>query len=32
VVSVMDAARGMRGDQGSVTMFPNVSIAGGIFQ
>jgi biopolymer transport protein ExbB len=32
VVSVMDAARGMRSAQGSVTMFPNVSIAGGIFQ
>jgi biopolymer transport protein ExbB len=32
VVSVMDAARGMRTPQGSVTMFPNVSIAGGIIQ
>jgi biopolymer transport protein ExbB len=32
VVSVMDAARGMRTSEGSVTMFPNVSIAGGIIQ
>jgi biopolymer transport protein ExbB/TolQ/biopolymer transport protein ExbD len=32
VVEVMDAARGMRTDQGNVTMFPNVSIAGGIVQ
>jgi biopolymer transport protein ExbD len=30
VVSVMDAARGMKGPQGTVTMFPIVSIAGGI--
>jgi biopolymer transport protein ExbB len=32
VVSVMDAARGVRTPEGSVTMFPNVSIAGGIIQ
>jgi biopolymer transport protein ExbB len=32
VVSVMDAARGIRTAEGSVTMFPNVSIAGGIIQ
>ena len=32
VVSVMDAARGMRTPEGSVTMFPNVSIGGGIVQ
>ena len=32
VVAVMDAARGARTDQGNVTMFPNVSIAGGIVQ
>ncbi len=32
VVSVMDAARGLRTPEGSVTMFPNVSIAGGIIQ
>jgi len=30
VVSVMDAARGYRGKGSNVTMFPNVSIAGGI--
>ncbi|HEX7510168.1 MAG TPA: MotA/TolQ/ExbB proton channel family protein [Chitinivibrionales bacterium] len=32
VVSVMDAARGIRTTEGSVTLFPNVSIAGGIIQ
>ena len=32
VVSVMDAARGIRTPEGNVTMFPNVSIAGGIIQ
>ncbi len=32
VVSVMDAARGTRTSEGNVTMFPNVSIAGGIIQ
>jgi biopolymer transport protein ExbB/TolQ/biopolymer transport protein ExbD len=32
VVAVMDAARGARTDQGNVTLFPNVSIAGGIIQ
>jgi biopolymer transport protein ExbB/TolQ/biopolymer transport protein ExbD len=32
VVSVMDAARGTRTADGNVTMFPNVSIAGGIIQ
>jgi biopolymer transport protein ExbD len=32
VVSVMDAARGIRTADGNVTMFPNVSIAGGIIQ
>jgi len=32
VVSVMDAARGIRTSEGSVTLFPNVSIAGGIIQ
>jgi biopolymer transport protein ExbD len=32
VIAVMDAARGARTDQGNVTMFPNVSIAGGIVQ
>jgi hypothetical protein len=32
VVAVMDAARGARTDDGNVTMFPNVSIAGGIIQ
>jgi biopolymer transport protein ExbB/TolQ/biopolymer transport protein ExbD len=32
VVSVMDAARGFTSSHGSVTMFPNVSIAGGIIQ
>ncbi len=32
VVSVMDAARGARFPHGSVTMFPNVSLAGGIVQ
>jgi biopolymer transport protein ExbD len=30
VVSVMDAARGMSTPSGNVTMFPNVSLAGGI--
>jgi biopolymer transport protein ExbD len=32
VVAVMDAARGTRTPDGNVTMFPNVSIAGGILQ
>jgi biopolymer transport protein ExbB/TolQ/biopolymer transport protein ExbD len=32
VVAVMDAARGIRTSEGNVTMFPNVSIAGGIIQ
>jgi biopolymer transport protein ExbB/TolQ/biopolymer transport protein ExbD len=32
VVSVMDAARGIITEEGTVTMFPNVSIAGGIIQ
>jgi hypothetical protein len=32
VVSVMDAARGTRTSNGKVTMFPNVSLAGGIVQ
>jgi len=32
VVSVMDAARGAKTPSGSVTMFPNVAIAGGIIQ
>jgi biopolymer transport protein ExbB/TolQ/biopolymer transport protein ExbD len=32
VVAVMDAARGYKSPDGSVTMFPNVSIAGGIVQ
>jgi biopolymer transport protein ExbB len=32
VVAVMDAARGTRTPEGNVTMFPNVSIAGGIIQ
>jgi biopolymer transport protein ExbB len=32
VVAVMDAARGVRTPEGNVTMFPNVSIAGGIIQ
>jgi biopolymer transport protein ExbD len=32
VVAVMDAARGTRTPDGNVTMFPNVSIAGGIVQ
>lgn len=32
VVSVMDAARGANTPHGKVTMFPNVSIAGGIIQ
>jgi biopolymer transport protein ExbB/TolQ/biopolymer transport protein ExbD len=32
VVSVMDAARGITTEHGNVTMFPNVSIAGGIVQ
>lgn len=32
VVAVMDAARGIRTPDGNVTMFPNVSIAGGIIQ
>ncbi|HEX2957539.1 MAG TPA: MotA/TolQ/ExbB proton channel family protein, partial [Chitinispirillaceae bacterium] len=32
VVSVMDAARGITTENGNVTMFPNVSIAGGIVQ
>ena len=32
VVAVMDAARGTRTPEGNVTMFPNVSIAGGIVQ
>lgn len=32
VVSVMDAARGLTTENGNVTMFPNVSIAGGIVQ
>jgi biopolymer transport protein ExbB len=30
VVSVMDAARGYRGPAGNISLFPNVSIAGGI--
>jgi biopolymer transport protein ExbD len=32
VVAVMDASRGFRTPDGSVTMFPNVAIAGGIVQ
>ena len=32
VVSVMDAARGAKTPGGSITMFPNVAIAGGIIQ
>ncbi len=32
VVAVMDAARGAKTDGGVVTLFPNVSIAGGIVQ
>jgi biopolymer transport protein ExbB len=32
VVSVMDAARGIKTPNGNVTLFPNVSIAGGIVQ
>lgn len=32
VVSVMDAARGVSTPNGNVTLFPNVSIAGGIVQ
>jgi biopolymer transport protein ExbB/TolQ/biopolymer transport protein ExbD len=32
VISVMDAARGFKTDAGTVTMFSNVSIAGGIIQ
>ena len=32
VVSVMDAARGVATPNGNVTLFPNVSIAGGIIQ
>jgi biopolymer transport protein ExbB/TolQ/biopolymer transport protein ExbD len=32
VVAVMDAARGMRSADGNVTMFPNVSLGGGIVQ
>ncbi len=32
VVAVMDAARGTRTPDGNVTLFPNVSIAGGIIQ
>ncbi len=32
VIAVMDAARGTRTPDGNVTMFPNVSIAGGIIQ
>ena len=32
VISVMDAARGTATPQGKVTMFPNVSLAGGIIQ
>lgn len=32
VVAVMDASRGLRTPNGNVTMFPNVSIAGGIVQ
>lgn len=32
VIAVMDAARGTRTPDGDVTMFPNVSIAGGIIQ
>jgi len=32
VVSTMDAARGIRTAEGSITMFPNVSIAGGVVQ
>ena len=32
VVAVMDAARGTHTPEGNVTMFPNVSIAGGIIQ
>jgi biopolymer transport protein ExbB/TolQ/biopolymer transport protein ExbD len=32
IVAVMDAARGTRTPDGNVTMFPNVSIAGGIVQ
>jgi len=31
IVSVMDAARAVTTDYGTVTMFPNVSIAGGVF-
>jgi len=32
VIAVMDAARGIRTSEGNVTLFPNVSIAGGIIQ
>jgi hypothetical protein len=32
VVAVMDAARGYLTPVGNVTMFPNVSLAGGIIQ
>lgn len=32
VIAVMDAARGTRTPYGKVTMFPNVSLAGGIIQ
>jgi biopolymer transport protein ExbD len=32
IVSVMDAARGISTPRGNVTLFPNVSIAGGIVQ
>ena len=32
VVAVMDAARGTRTPHGKVTMFPDVSLAGGIIQ
>lgn len=32
VVSVMDAARGTRTPEGNITMFPNVSLGGGIAQ
>ena len=32
VIAVMDAARGFRSEKGMITMFPNVSIAGGIVQ
>lgn len=32
VIAVMDAARGFSTDAGDVTLFPNVSIAGGIIQ